>query len=160
MDITFRKIKEKDDAALAMIIKETLVEYNSATEGTVFTDDGTNHLSKTFISERSHYFIAEYQGEILGGAGINLLTGEADAICELQRMFLKKTARGKGIGKKLMELCLAFAKEKNFNICYLETFPALKEAIALYEKTGFEYINHAMGSTGHFACTIRMVYRL
>lgn len=158
--ITFRKITEKDDAALAKIIKDTLVEYNSATEGTVFTDEATKHLSKTFVSDRSYYFVAESDGEILGGAGINLLVGEPDDICELQRMFLKKEARGKGIGKKLMTLCLAFAKEKNFKICYLETFPALKEAIALYEKTSFEYIEYAMGNTGHFACTTRMIYRL
>jgi putative acetyltransferase len=160
MEIVYRKITESDDQELAQIIKNTLIEYNSATDGTVFTDDSTNHLSSTFTDEKSRYFVAYIGDELLGGAGINLLPGETDDICELQRMFLKPTARGKGIGKELMRLCLEFAQTNNYKICYLETFPALKEAIQLYEKTGFKYIGHQMGNTGHFACTTRMIYVL
>jgi putative acetyltransferase len=160
MQITYRTIQSKDDEALSRIIKDALIEYNSATPGTVFTDDGTNRLSTTFTLARSRYFVAVENGILLGGAGINLLPGEPESVCELQRMFLHPSARGKGIGKQLMQLCLEFAKEKDFEICYLETFPALKEAIHLYEKTGFEYIDHSMGNTGHFACTTRMIYQL
>jgi putative acetyltransferase len=160
MKITYRTIYESDNSALATIIKSTLIEYDSATDGTVFTDKGTNALSTTFTDSRSRYFVAYLGEELLGGAGINLLPGEPDNVCELQRMFLKPAARSKGIGKKLMQLCLDFAKEQNFTICYLETFPKLKEAILLYEKTGFEYIDHSMGNTGHFACTTRMIYRI
>ncbi|MDB9775884.1 GNAT family N-acetyltransferase [Vicingaceae bacterium] len=160
MKITYRTIYESDNSALATIIKSTLIEYDSATDGTVFTDKGTNALSTTFTDSRSRYFVAYLGEELLGGAGINLLPGESDNVCELQRMFLKPAARNKGIGKKLMQLCLDFAKEQNFTICYLETFPKLKEAILLYEKTGFEYIDHSMGNTGHFACTTRMIYRI
>tara|TARA_R110002049_G_scaffold262760_1_gene438823 strand:+ start:2876 stop:3361 length:486 start_codon:yes stop_codon:yes gene_type:complete len=160
MEITYRTINQSDDNDLALIIKSTLIEYNSATDGTVFTDEGTNALSTTFNDPRSRYFVAYSGEELLGGAGINLLPGESDEVCELQRMFLKPSARGKGIGKKLMQLCLDFAKKQNYKLCYLETFPALKEAIYLYEKTGFNYIDHSMGNTGHFACTTRMVYHL
>lgn len=160
MKITYRTINESDNSALATIIKSTLIEYDSATDGTVFTDEGTNALSTTFTDPRSCYFVAYLGEELLGGAGINLLPGEPDNVCELQRMFLKPAARSKGIGKKLMQLCLDFAKKQNFTICYLETFPKLKEAILLYEKTGFEYIDHSMGNTGHFACTTRMIYRI
>lgn len=160
MEVTYRQINATDNSELAKIIKSTLVEYDSATAGTVFTDEGTNKLSTTFIDKRSWYFVAYLGGELLGGAGINLLSGEPESVCELQRMFLKPTARGKGIGKKLMQLCLDFAKSKDFEICYLETFPALKEAIYLYEKTGFKYISYQMGNTGHFACTTRMIYEL
>ncbi len=160
MKITYRTINESDNNALATIIKSTLIEYDSATDGTVFTDEGTNALSTTFTDPRSCYFVAYLGEELLGGAGINLLPGEPDNVCELQRMFLKPAARSKGIGKKLMQLCLDFAKGQNFTICYLETFPKLKEAILLYEKTGFEYIDHSMGNTGHFACTTRMIYRI
>lgn len=160
MEIVYRTITKSDDQQLAHIIKNTLIEYNSATEGTVFTDDGTNHLSSTFTDKRSQYFVAYVGEELLGGAGINVLMGEPSTVCELQRMFLKPSARGKGIGKELMRLCLEFAQKNNYAVCYLETFPALKEAIHLYEKTGFEYIDHTMGNTGHFACTTRMIYRL
>ncbi len=160
MEIVYRTIHAADDAALADIIKSTLIEYDSATDGTVFTDDGTNALSTTFTDARSCYFVAYLGEELLGGAGINILPGEPEEVCELQRMFLKPSARGKGIGKKLMQLCLGFAKEQNYKLCYLETFPALKEAIHLYEKTGFKYIDYPMGNTGHFACTTRMVYDL
>ena len=160
MTISYRTIDSKDNEALSRIIKASLIEYNSATAGTVFTDESTNHLSTTFQSVRSCYFVAIENKKILGGAGINVLPGAEDNVCELQRMFLLPSARNKGIGKQLMKLCLEFAKSKHYEWCYLETFPALKEAIQLYEKTGFKYIEHAIGSTGHFACTTRMIYDL
>lgn len=99
MEVSYRQINTTDNSALAKIIKSTLVEYDSATAGTVFTDEGTNQLSTTFIDKRSRYFVAYLGDELLGGAGINLLSGESESVCELQRMFLKPTARGKGIGK-------------------------------------------------------------
>ena len=43
---------------------------------------------------------------------------------------------------------------------YLETFPNMKEAINLYEKFNFQYINYPMGNTGHFYCTTRMLLNL
>jgi putative acetyltransferase len=36
----------------------------------------------------------------------------------------------------------------------------LKKAVSIYEKIGFALLPSAMGNTGHFACTIRMMKEL
>jgi putative acetyltransferase len=50
--------------------------------------------------------------------------------------------------------CLAYAKDQNFQLCYLETLPYMKAAQKLYLKTGFNYIDGPMGSTGHTSCNV------
>ena len=94
---------------------------------------------------------------MLGGSGIAPLDDVNRDICELQRMFVLKVARGKGIGQQLMDKCLVAAKEMGFKKCYLETFADMQKAIALYERNNFRYMDAAMGNTGHFACKTWML---
>ena len=61
----------------------------------------------------------------------------ADSICELKRMYVKKEARGKGIGKKLLAKAIEVGKELNYKKMRLDTLPAMKSAIELYKKIGF-----------------------
>jgi len=44
--------------------------------------------------------------------------------------------------------------------CYLETLSELKAAQELYKRYGFEYLNTAIGNTGHSSCGIRMIKTL
>ncbi|MEA3450984.1 MAG: GNAT family N-acetyltransferase, partial [Bacteroidota bacterium] len=66
-------------------------------------------------------------------------------------------ARGHGIGQKLVEMCLEFAKNSHFDSVYLETFPNMKSAQGLYKKYGFEYISEPVGGTGHTSCDVWML---
>ena len=84
----------------------------------------------------------------------------AKNICELQKMYLDPKARGKGVGTNLLELCLSFARENNFSLCYLETMPYMLDAQELYRKNGFIYINNPMGDTGHYSCPVWMTKEL
>ena len=40
---------------------------------------------------------------------------------------------------------------------YLETMPELKQALHVYEKFGFEYLNGPMGNSGHTGCSLWML---
>jgi putative acetyltransferase len=72
-------------------------------------------------------------------------------------MYLLPEARGIGLGKKLIDKCLAFAKEAGYKNVYLETMPELKNALKVYEKMGFRYLNKPMGNSGHFGCELWMI---
>jgi putative acetyltransferase len=72
-------------------------------------------------------------------------------------MYLNASARGKGLGKRMIEKCLEFAKEAGYRQVYLETMPELQKAVHVYEKFGFRYLDGPMGNTGHFGCTIWML---
>jgi putative acetyltransferase len=87
----------------------------------------------------------ENNGKVVGSAGV--AQNEAATICELQKIFLPET-RGLGIGGQVMAVCLQSAKLW-FENCYLETMPFMHD---IKYKSGFEYINAPMGSTGHVSC--------
>ena len=50
--------------------------------------------------------------------------------------------------------------ELGYDKMYLESASQLKSAIAMYEAYGFEYLDHRMGDTGHYACGVWMLKHL
>jgi putative acetyltransferase len=57
--------------------------------------------------------------KIVGGCGIKQVDNTDENICELQRMFILPTSRGKGLGKELLKICLTKAKEFKYDSIYL-----------------------------------------
>lgn len=160
MEIVLRVIKESDNFELANIIKRSLEQMDYALDGTVYTDEATNHMFDGYQTEDSVYYIAEIDGEIMGGSGIRRITKAEGNVCELQRMFLSSKARGLGVGSALMKQCIEFAREKKYEMVYLETAEVMQDAIKLYQKSGFKATDHMIGDTGHFSCPIRMTLEL
>lgn len=159
-EITVRTIEEKDNAALAKLIRSTLAEFGANHPGTVYYDESTDHLFDVFQQPRSIYFIAELNGEVVGAGGIYPTEGLPEDTCELVKMYTYPHVRGIGLGKLLIQKSLDFAKEAGYKKVYLETMPELKLALKTYEKFGFEYINHPMGNSGHFGCDLWMLKKL
>ena len=155
-----RTIREDDNKALATIIRNTLAEFKANKPGTVYYDDTTDHLSEIFKAGNSIYFVAEQQGEILGGSGIYPTANLPAATCELVKFYLSANARGKGVGKLLLQKCIKAAKEMGYTKMYLETMPELTIAIPMYEKFGFTYLPAAQGSSGHTSCDVWMIKNL
>jgi putative acetyltransferase len=149
-----RKVLPEDNAALAVVIRSVLVELGVPKVGTAYEDPELDDMFSTYDKARNAYFVVEEDGEILGGAGIAPLAGEHPSICELQKMYFSPATRGLGLGKQMMDSCLAFAKENNYSLCYLETLPYMKAAQKLYRKTGFDYIEGPLGNTGHTSCNV------
>lgn len=152
-----RNIKQGDNAALAKIIRDTLKEFKANKPGTVYYDETTDQLYEVFKTANSIYFVAELNGEIVGGSGIYPTTGLPEGTCELVKFYLSPAARGKGIGKELLQKCIAAAKEMGYKKMYLETMPELTIAIPMYEKYGFTYLSSAQGSSGHTGCDVWMI---
>lgn len=159
--VIIRTIQPGDNVAIAKIIRDTLAEFGANRPGTVFYDPTTDHLSEVFnATPRSIYFIAEKEGEIIGGAGIYPTDALPETTCELVKMYLKPEGRGTGLGRMLIEKCLATAKEFGYSKVYLETMPELKKALSVYEKFGFEYLPGPMGNSGHTGCELWMLKML
>lgn len=135
-------------------------EFKADPQTTILGDPTVNTMFENFQNERAVYYVAIENDEILGGAGINQLDGTPENICELQRMFLVPNARGKGIGKKLMAMCLESAKNFGYEKIYLETLDDMLEARKLYLKSGFTFLEKPLGNTGHSGCNKWMVLEL
>jgi putative acetyltransferase len=154
-----RIIQQSDNAQLAAIVRNTLTEFGCNKPGTAFADPETDFLFEQFTDERTRYFVAVLNDELVGGAGIGFLKGYDD-ICELQKMYLKPHARGQGFATQLMQRCIAFAAAKNFKQIYLETMTELNIAVQFYQNNGFVFLDKPLSQTGHFSCNIQMIKAL
>jgi putative acetyltransferase len=159
-DLIIRTIQPDDNVALAKIIRDTLKEFNANKPNTVYFDDRTDHLYEAFEIPLSIYYVAEQDGDIIGGAGIYPTEGLPEGTCELVKLYLSPAARGKGIGRMLMDKCITAAKAMGYKNIYLETMPELTIAIPMYEKLGFVYLSGAMGNSGHTGCDVWMIKEL
>ena len=159
-DFLIRTIARGDNKALATIIRNTLTEFKANKPGTVYYDETTDHLSEVFKIDGSIYFVAELNGEIIGGSGIYPTANLPEGTCELVKLYLSSKARGKGLGKTLLQKCIATAKEMGYKKIYLETMPELTIAIPMYEKLGFTYLPAAQGNSGHTGCDVWMIKEL
>ena len=155
-----RPINESDNKHISVVLREVLIEMDIPRIGSAYEDPEINNMYESYQSNRSIYFVVEENNKILGGAGINQLKNGDVNICELQKMYFHKSIRGRGIGDKMIELCLNFAVESNYKKCYIETMPNMVDAQKLYIKKGFKYINNPLGNTGHTACPIWMLKNL
>ena len=158
--LTIRPLNMNDNAALALIIRNSLAEFGANHPGTVYFDPTTDHLFELFQVPLSAYFVAEENGVLQGGAGIFPSNGLPEGTCELVKMYLSPASRGKGLGGKLISLCLERAKQEGFRQVYIETMPELRRAMTVYERFGFQYLNGPLGNTGHFGCAIWMLKEL
>jgi putative acetyltransferase len=129
-------------------------------KGSAYEDPELSNMYEAYQFPRSKYFVVEENKKILGGAGISPLKEGDINICELQKMYFHKTIRGRGIGQKLIEICLDFALESGYEKCYIETMPNMVDAQKLYLKKGFQYINAPLGNTGHSACLVWMIKKI
>ena len=157
--IEIRPIQKKDNEAVSKMIREVLIEQKAPKTGTAYEDKGLDDLYGTYRNDRAIYFVLIENNKIIGSAGIQEIAGNTE-ICELQKMYFLPQARGKGLGKQMIERCLSFAKNNNYKSCYIETLPSMKAAQKLYLRNGFQYIEQRLGETGHHSCTVFMLKHL
>ncbi|SFW75259.1 GNAT family N-acetyltransferase [Chitinophaga sancti] len=154
--MTIRKIQARDNQMLGTVIRQVFKEFGIDRPGTAYYDPELFSLSTLFETPGSAYWVAEIDGELVGGGGIFPTKGLDSTCVELVKFYLLPKARGKGFGKELLLHCCAGAKEMGYQSIYLETMPELTSAVPLYEKTGFRHLSAPSGCSGHFACSIWM----
>lgn len=155
--IQIRNIEPGDNPVLAKIVRDTLTEFGANHAGTVYFDKTTDALFDLFQKKGANYFVAIIDNEIAGGGGIYPSDGLPEDTCELVKMYLLPKARGLGLGKKIIEKAMAFAKQAGYKKIYLESMPELKQALKVYEKFGFHHLSAPLGNTGHFGCQLWML---
>jgi putative acetyltransferase len=155
--ITYRNIEERDNKELAGLIRTVFREFKIDRPGTVYFDPTTDNLYELFRTPGSVYWIAEENRIMAGGCGIFATPALPEGCGELVKFYLLPQFRGKGVGRALMEKCFESAREAGYRQLYLESLPELSKAVSMYIKSGFRYIPHALGNSGHFGCNIWMI---
>ena len=112
--------------------------------GMWYVDQSFNDAAlKKELEDSNVAFFLIYDGEeLVGFLKLNInkaLDGESeDESLELERIYLTKSAAGKGIGRKAVEFTAAFAQERNKRLIWLKAMDSSEAAIRFYEQNGFQ----------------------
>jgi GNAT superfamily N-acetyltransferase len=89
------------------------------------------------IDKIRHVVVAYERDDAIGCGAIKEY---AEGVAEIKRMFVRADRRGRGIAKSILSELETWANELGFSECILETGFKQPEAIALYQKCGYETI--------------------
>ena len=97
----------------------------------------TAEFIENFDPRRERCWIAEMDGERVGSV---FVVRKTDAIAKLRLLIIDPRARGLGLGKRLVDECLRFAKDAGYTSMTLWTQSILTAARAIYDRAGFKLV--------------------
>ncbi len=139
-----RPANNKDCEKVTELVYSILQEYNLKPDK-VATDADIKDIEHSYFARGGAFYVLEEEdGSIIGAYGLYPVDRQT---CELRKMYLHSSYRGKGLGKLLLEDALSKARQIGFKRMTLETASVLREAISLYKSYGFvEYEPEHMSS--------------
>lgn len=155
-----RPITAEDNPAIAHVIREVSAEHGlTADKGYTVSDPNLDALYQLYSLPRSICW-SDRGGRRSPAAAASRRCRAAQTIFANCRRCISCRCCAARDWRNAALQALDFARQHGFRCCYLETTASLTQAVALYEHTGFEHIDHAMGATGHVDCEVTMLKTL
>jgi putative acetyltransferase len=105
-----------------------------------YREEGANffHLAEEEVAQgRGGFFVAYSQGTPIGCGAVRLIE---PCVAEFKRMYVAPTARGQGVGRRIVSALEQESRRLGAHRIVLETGQRQPEAIALYTRAGFNEI--------------------
>jgi len=116
-------------------LEESIAYYESQHELKDMDD-----IQKSYFENGGIFLVMTDNDQIIGTGAIRQLEGD---ICELKRLWLLTEYHGQGLGYRMLQACLAFAREQGYKRIRLETErEAQARAYSFYKQIGFYDIPH------------------
>ena len=99
----------------------------------------TADFIENYDPAKERCWIADSNGEFLGCVML-VQSEQRSMIAKLRLLLVEPTARGLGLGTRLLQKCVQFAREAGYQRIVLWTYSILLPARRLYERAGFQII--------------------
>lgn len=93
------------------------------------------HFPTEYATPTGAFILAEDDGQYLACIAVRQF---ADEVGEIKRLYVAPAARGRGLGRVLVERIIAEARKLGYRSLLLDTLPFMKEAQSLYLSMGFK----------------------
>jgi ribosomal protein S18 acetylase RimI-like enzyme len=94
-------------------------------------------LPGKYAKPEGRLYLAMFGEQLAGCIALRKLE---EGVCEMKRLFVREAYRGHKIGVSLIDVLLAEARVSGYTRMRLDTFPSMKQAVALYQAYGFQPI--------------------
>jgi putative acetyltransferase len=132
-DFEVRSWQPSDRTAAAGVIGQVLAEYGLSWEPQG-ADRDVLQIEECYA--QGEFWVVELGGKVVGTAAYYPIDRSENAV-EIRKMYLLPIARGRGLGRFLLSELEAAIIQKGFAEIWIETASVLKEAVILYEKSGY-----------------------
>ncbi len=99
--------------------------------------DELENFSNEYAPPKGAFLFAEEDGVHVGCIGLRQFSEQTG---EIKRLYVRPSARGRGVGKLLTNNIVAVAKQRGYTRLLLDTLPSMQEAQSLYVSLGFRPI--------------------
>ena len=134
-DVIVRLAGAGDVPHIVALVRETLAEFGLRFGEGSKTDEELERLPGSYEAAGGAFWVAvDGDGRMLGTAGVSPV---APGTFELRKMYLRGEARGLGLGKRLLDGCVAWTRAHGGQRLVLDTTEQMTRAIRFYEANGF-----------------------
>lgn len=134
-DFVIRTWQPSDRQVAAEVIRSVLAEY-----GIGWEPDGADRdvyeVETAYVQVGGAFWVVEKQGQVVGTAAFYPVNRGVGTV-EIRKMYLLPQVRGKGLGRWLLQRLEQAIVAQGFREVWIETASVLKEAVKLYESSGY-----------------------
>lgn len=135
-DFLIRDWQPGDRNPAAETISTVLAEYSIIFEPTG-ADIDVLEIETYYQETGGEFWVIEQEGKVVGTSGYYPVKRGEKSV-EIRKMYLLPTVRGKGLGKYLLKELENAIANRGFQEIWIETASVLKEAVNLYERSGYQ----------------------
>jgi putative acetyltransferase len=136
LEFTIRPWETADRLAIAQVIETVLAEYGLGWEP-AGADRDVLEIEEYYLAAGGEFWtLLNGQGEVIGSAGYHPIARAVGAV-EIRKMYLLQAYRGQGLGRYALEQLEKAIRLRGFQEIWIETAAVLREAVQLYEQTGY-----------------------
>ena len=135
-DFLIREWKDRDRVLAVEIIGSVLADYGLSWEP-LGADRDVLEIEQFYQATGGEFWVIEQAGQLVG-TGAYYPVSRGESAVEIRKMYFVPEVRGQGLGRFLLKELERAIADRGFHQIWIETASVLKEAVKLYESSGYQ----------------------